>query len=103
MNVKDAIKSWGPLVTILIACGGLLVQGGQIVRTVNEMHAKGTPAFQNFRAETDAKLSMMDRRIILLEDALRGQADIRGDLRVLGTKLDALAASLDEHKKATKP
>lgn len=94
-------------ITGLLALALVIFKGGMLVQTISDHDSRikvveqaGTLAAQMHIRVDDDRDKDMQARLSKMESIMTTIIETRADVRVMSVKLDTLAASLEEHKKA---
>lgn len=108
-RIKQNWHSWLNTSVQLITIGALVFWGGglwQMVSShetrINNLESRGSPGLKVHEVMDDERFGALKIRVNNFENIVSVVADMRGDLRVIQTKLDKLQEDLETHRKEMK-
>src|SRR5512139_195226 len=103
-RIKNNWHSWLNTSVQLVTIGALVFWGGglwQMVHShetrINNLEGKGSPGLRVHEVMDDERFGALKSRVNSFEAIVGVVADMRGDLRVINTKLDKLQGDLENH------
>lgn len=105
----ERIKPKVSLAVNVVGIAALVFYGGSMWKTVAQheerltvLERSGTPPLQRHEAMDTERIDSLRQRISTVENALIVVADMRGDLKVIQSKLDKLNEELKAHERSSK-